>query len=126
WILGKWSECTVSCGGGHQTRTVFCAEGSNDTSDTDLEKRKVDDQYCWQTHRPEASRRCGRKSCPKWERGDWTSCSVTCGKGFRTRQVECRQEGERIVDYACRSIDRPDSEQPCYTGVSCKTKIYNC
>lgn len=41
-------------------------------------------------------------------------------------QVQCQQEGERIIDYACRSIDRPDDEQPCYTGVSCQTKFYNC
>ncbi|KAM3720843.1 Protein madd-4 [Dirofilaria immitis] len=125
WITGKWSECTASCNGGHQTRTVYCVESSNDTNSVVMENRKVDDQYCWQTHRPATSRKCNRKSCPKWEKGDWTSCSVTCGKGYRTRQVECRQEGERIDDYLCKSIDRPDDEQPCYTGVKCQTKFYN-
>ncbi|EFO19279.1 thrombospondin type 1 domain-containing protein [Loa loa] len=125
-MIGKWSECTVTCNGGYQTRNVYCVESSNDTNGNIVENRKVDEQYCWQTQRPVTSRKCNRKSCPKWERGDWTSCSVTCGKGYRTRQVECRQEGERIDDYACRGTDRPDDKQPCYTGVTCQTKFYNC
>ncbi|VDN00784.1 unnamed protein product, partial [Onchocerca ochengi] len=52
WLTGKWSECTVSCNGGHQTRTVDCVESLNDTNGEFVENRKVDDQYCWQTHRP--------------------------------------------------------------------------
>ncbi|KAA0183802.1 A disintegrin and metalloproteinase with thrombospondin motifs 15 [Fasciolopsis buskii] len=28
--------------------------------------------------------------CPYWHRGDWSPCSVSCGIGVRTREVECR------------------------------------
>ncbi|VDM08890.1 unnamed protein product [Wuchereria bancrofti] len=125
-MTGKWSECTASCDGGYQTRKVYCVESSNDTSGIVVENRKVDDHYCWQTHRPAISRKCNPKSCPKWEKGDWTSCSVTCGKGYRTRQIECQQEGERIDDYACKDTDRPDDNQPCYTGITCPTEFYDC
>ncbi|VDN41193.1 unnamed protein product [Gongylonema pulchrum] len=51
-MVGKWSECTVSCDGGHQSRTVYCVESSNDTNGILLENRKVNEQYCWQTQRP--------------------------------------------------------------------------
>ncbi|VDM96652.1 unnamed protein product [Onchocerca ochengi] len=40
--------------------------------------------------------------------------------------VECRQEGERIDDFACKSIDRPDDEQPCYTGITCRNELDDC
>ncbi|VDK60482.1 unnamed protein product, partial [Gongylonema pulchrum] len=39
--------------------------------------------------------------------------------GMSPVTVECRQEGERLDDYACKSSDRPDDEQPCYRGVDC-------
>ncbi|VDN03089.1 unnamed protein product [Thelazia callipaeda] len=126
WIAGKWSECTVTCNGGHQSRVVYCVENFNDVNGVLIENRKVDDQYCWQTKRPITSRKCNRKSCPKWEKGDWTSCSVTCGKGFRSRQVECRQEGDRLEDYACNNTNRPDDEQLCYTGTTCPNEFQSC
>lgn len=74
WLPGDWSECSASCGGGHQTRDVFCVEShpsrhwnatpeaessltslyntSTATVWDDLENWKVADQYCWQLQKP--------------------------------------------------------------------------
>ncbi|VDM44863.1 unnamed protein product [Toxocara canis] len=125
WVAGDWSECTVTCGGGHQTRSVYCIERHNDSSGV-VENTKVADQYCWQSKRPLTERKCGKKQCPQWVKGDWSACSVTCGKGYRTRMVECQQEGERMDQHACKSVERPDEQQPCYTGISCAKEFIPC
>lgn len=37
WIVGPWTNCTVNCGGGTQTRTVYCQRQDGQV---------VDDIYC--------------------------------------------------------------------------------
>ncbi|VDK49917.1 unnamed protein product [Anisakis simplex] len=118
WMTGEWSECTVTCGGGHQKRSAYCIERHNDSSGL-IENTKVADQYCWQSKRPVTVRKCGRRECPKWVTGDWTACSVTCGKGIRSRLIECQQEGERIDRTVCNTLEIPEQQQPCYAGVKC-------
>lgn len=56
WITGEWSDCSISCGTGIQTRDVHCVEthenkASANGSDA-VENRKVADKYCWQIQRP--------------------------------------------------------------------------
>ncbi|VDN50351.1 unnamed protein product, partial [Dracunculus medinensis] len=118
WVTGKWSECSVTCGGGFQSRAIYCVESHNDQKGFN-ENLNVAEKYCWQKQRPTAERKCGTSQCPQWEKGDWSQCSVTCGKGFRVRLVECRQENERVDDMICSKTDRPDDHQPCFTGIKC-------
>uniref|UniRef100_A0A914C851 Uncharacterized protein n=1 Tax=Acrobeloides nanus TaxID=290746 RepID=A0A914C851_9BILA len=126
WMTSPWKDCSVSCGGGYQTRDVFCVETYQDTSNeihdgqNSIENRKVADQYCWETKRPTTERQCAIDECPGWEKGEWSQCSVTCDKGIRKRMVECRQNGGRVEPTLCLVDEKPTEKQSCYTDVSCK------
>jgi hypothetical protein len=64
WLTSPWSDCSVSCGHGEQSRQVFCVESyaGPDAAPSDhqqhpgaaVEKKngQVADQYCWQLKRP--------------------------------------------------------------------------
>ncbi|OXB66719.1 hypothetical protein ASZ78_013110 [Callipepla squamata] len=55
WIVGNWSECTVSCGGGIQQRTVKCRNiESNETED---------DSMCVDKPKPTEHQRCNQQEC---------------------------------------------------------------
>nr|XP_039269684.1 SCO-spondin-like isoform X2 [Styela clava] len=100
---GDWSECSVTCGTGKETRRRQCKVGG-----------------CVEI----AERSC-RKSClaepdPKpitgkflpWE--EWTPCSATCGIGKQTRQRRCRLGGcVEKAEKSCRErvCAGPDDKQ---------------
>ncbi|XP_032777784.2 semaphorin-5A isoform X1 [Daphnia magna] len=77
-----WTECSRQCGGGRQQRTRSCdGPGYLRSSDCDgptLMERVCNLQPCK-----------GVWSC--WT--DWSSCSVTCGQGTRSRSRTCSVEG---------------------------------
>lgn len=74
WQTGAWSSCSVSCGGGTQTRSVWCEQ----TGGT-----KVDDALC-PSPAPAKSRQCNTQPCctpscaPHDACGD-DGCGVSCG-----------------------------------------------
>lgn len=71
---GSWSECTAQCGGGQQFRMPIC-----DKADC-IGKSKM-------------ARACNTQPCQSewgcWS--DWSSCSVSCGVGLRTKKRKCLQ-----------------------------------
>ncbi|KAM4015027.1 A disintegrin and metalloproteinase with thrombospondin motifs 15 [Anomaloglossus baeobatrachus] len=81
WTAGSWGSCSVSCGDGQQTRLVQCRDP--------WEQLASD---CPSSLRPPEIRTCG-DPCPVWETGEWTSCSKTCGRGFKRRQLRCSAGG---------------------------------
>ena len=115
----EWSSCSVSCGGGIQTRVVFCVESQSDSSSANKENRKVDDHYCWQSKRPETEQTCENQECPRWMTGEWNPCSVSCGVGFQKRKVECRENDRTVDEFLCKVIDRPSDTQKCYNNLNC-------
>ena len=56
WSLGAWGDCSASCGGGSQTRSVTCARNDGVT---------VDDAVCLKLvgAKPATSQPCNTQSC---------------------------------------------------------------
>ena len=53
WYIGNWSDCSAECGGGIQTRTVYCKRNDN---------VQVDDNFCSGT-KPATQQSCNTQSC---------------------------------------------------------------
>jgi hypothetical protein len=79
---GQWSACSVSCGGGTQSRTSFARilpqHGGQACPDPRTETQA-----------------CNSQPCPvncEMEWGPWTACSATCGGGTRTQSTRIKVE----------------------------------
>ncbi|XP_052105775.1 SCO-spondin-like [Mytilus californianus] len=89
-----WSECSESCGEGIQKRLRYC-------SDFDMQHqlcdRNKDEQIC--QHNP----------CPvegKWaEWNNWEKCSISCGKGVKTRRRECNNPSPSFGGQNCIGVN---------------------
>uniref|UniRef100_A0A4W5Q7T2 ADAM metallopeptidase with thrombospondin type 1 motif, 15b n=1 Tax=Hucho hucho TaxID=62062 RepID=A0A4W5Q7T2_9TELE len=107
WSTRAWEECTVTCGNGLQSRRVQC---------TDPEGKTATD--CDGLQRPAATRVCG-DPCPMWDIGQWSSCSKTCGRGFKRRLLRCTtQTGMHLPREHCAGMKKPQeldfcTVQPC-------------
>ncbi|XP_022084312.1 ADAMTS-like protein 2 [Acanthaster planci] len=105
WAVGRWSQCTVSCGTGAVYRTVHCwlmiAPGL-DTS--------ISNAYCNQSNVPDSVGTCTQSPCgPQWQISDWSECSVACGEGTQTREVHCSAE-----DGSCNPTLKPSTTKRCF------------
>lgn len=82
WRVSEWSDCSKPCNRGKQNRTVEC-KGF-------LGGRLVNSSLCT-AEKPETEQMCNIDPCPaKWIVGNWSQCSRTCGSGYQSRSVECR------------------------------------
>lgn len=77
WYSGNWGTCSVYCGSGTHSRSVYCRR--NDGS-------SVNDSYCSST-KPISSSGCS-VNC-QWTYGSYGSCSASCGNGTQTRSATC-------------------------------------
>ena len=92
WIVGSWSACSKTCGGGIQTRTVSCPSGKT----------------CLGV-KPATSQQCNTQVCSaSWSVSPWGSCSKTCGGGIKKRTVTCP------VGFSCVEA-KPEEVQSCNT-----------
>ncbi|XP_035283418.1 thrombospondin type-1 domain-containing protein 4 [Anguilla anguilla] len=113
WDVGEWSECSKSCGPGAQHRQVLCrrplGNGSVGTASA---------WHCRHLEQPETAASCQLKICSEWQiRSDWTSCSVPCGLGRRTRDVKCVDNlGDVVADEECNMRLRPEDARNCDMG----------
>ncbi|XP_053558618.1 ADAMTS-like protein 1 [Bombina bombina] len=113
WEYEGFSECSESCGGGVQEAVVICLNKQTRTT--------VGESMCVVSSRPPPLlKTCNMEACPpRWEIGNWSSCSLTCGVGLQTRDVFCshllsRETNETVVlaDSFCRQ-PKPTLVQAC-------------
>uniref|UniRef100_A0A674GFP4 Papilin n=1 Tax=Taeniopygia guttata TaxID=59729 RepID=A0A674GFP4_TAEGU len=110
WKTGEWGSCSATCGGGTQTRSVYCV-----AFDGQSPQGVVDDAECMAfAQQPRRSQPCNVRQCASWSTGPWSQCSASCGEGVQTRTVTCRtQQGSQAQDFACLMEPKPSATQPC-------------
>ncbi|XP_022094920.1 papilin-like [Acanthaster planci] len=114
WLAGEWSPCSTSCGLGQQVRLVYCeqvmhGDRAEIIHDSFCENGLLEDKPSYQQH-------CFSAPCPEWTAGNWSQCSVTCGRGVQTRAVSCSSGEEVLADSQCLADIRPNSQQVCHMG----------
>ncbi|KAH0623266.1 hypothetical protein JD844_031376 [Phrynosoma platyrhinos] len=85
WATTSWEDCSVTCGNGLQKRMVMCRDTFGQLASA-----------CDATQRPIDIRICG-DPCPTWEVSPWSSCSKTCGRGFKRRMLKCTGRGGTLL-----------------------------
>ncbi|XP_048460414.1 A disintegrin and metalloproteinase with thrombospondin motifs 12-like [Rhincodon typus] len=93
WWAGEWQKCSTTCGdSGIKKRTVLCVR----TVGTD--EQALPSSECNQRLKPRTQMTCKRDiPCPSnWTVSNWSECSVTCGGGFRTRNVTCTWDNKEL------------------------------
>ena len=95
WYVGEWSDCSKSCDGGIQSRTVLC--------------RNSHVGECLAIDRPDRTRQCGELPCPKWSVSEWSKCSKSCNGGTQARTVRCNNS--HVGD--CLVADKPNGIKQC-------------
>ncbi|XP_074539403.1 thrombospondin type-1 domain-containing protein 4 isoform X1 [Halichoeres trimaculatus] len=119
WEASSWSECSVSCGPGVQQRQLQCRQSFGERS------TMVHPQRCANLTPPESTQACQLALCSHWEvSSDWSTCSVDCGVGRRTRSVSCvSDQGAIVNDKECNTRARPQGSEECNMG-PCVTNWY--
>ncbi|XP_044011690.1 papilin isoform X3 [Aphidius gifuensis] len=122
WTHDEFSECSVTCGGGYQSRHVNCVRRRDNET--------VDENLCDPQSAPDNTQACNTEACPpEWFEGEWSSCSKQCGEdGEQTRTIKCEQivaggMPTIIDDSICIDKFGPKNKttQECNRNVQCPT-----
>nr|XP_033807275.1 papilin isoform X2 [Geotrypetes seraphini] len=120
WKMSDWGPCSVTCGGGTQSRSVYClsyeGRGSEGAVASDAECTAF-------TEKPPSQQACDLRQCAGWSVGPWSECSASCGEGIQTRTVSCKMNsGSQLQEFACLQEVKPLITQRC-TGENCRKRI---
>ncbi|XP_041349612.1 A disintegrin and metalloproteinase with thrombospondin motifs 9-like [Gigantopelta aegis] len=111
WVHGDWTECSALCQEqGQQSRHVLCQLPNS---------QMLEESNCDITRRPADTRLCigsCNTSTNHWHEKPWSSCSVTCGRGHRRREVLCVDpDGHEQPSTSCPR-KKPRNSKRCYRG----------
>ncbi|XP_073495651.1 ADAMTS-like protein 4 isoform X2 [Phyllobates terribilis] len=121
WDFGNWSVCSRTCGSGIQHRQVLCRQMyANRTT-------MVHPQRCSNLAKPNVTQTCQLRICSHWEiQSNWSTCSVMCGLGQRTRHVRCiSNQGDVIGEGECSNRLRPRNNEVCDMGPCVRSWFHN-
>ncbi|XP_012865822.1 PREDICTED: A disintegrin and metalloproteinase with thrombospondin motifs 9 [Dipodomys ordii] len=111
WIYGSWGECTKLCGGGMRTRLVVCQRSNGE---------RFPDLSCDILEKPPDHEQCNTHACRQdaaWSTGPWSSCSVSCGRGHKQRNVYClAKDGSHLESDYCKHLAKPHGHRKCRGG----------
>ncbi|PNJ31381.1 ADAMTS9 isoform 8, partial [Pongo abelii] len=111
WAYGSWGECTKLCGGGIRTRLVVCQRSNGE---------RFPDLSCEILDKPPDREQCNTNACPHdaaWSTGPWSSCSVSCGRGHKQRNVYCMaKDGSHLESDYCKHLAKPHGHRKCRGG----------
>eukprot|EP00747_Dinoflagellata_sp_TGD_P016865 gnl/TRDRNA2_/TRDRNA2_125425_c0_seq1.p1 gnl/TRDRNA2_/TRDRNA2_125425_c0~~gnl/TRDRNA2_/TRDRNA2_125425_c0_seq1.p1 ORF type:complete len:1147 (-),score=109.45 gnl/TRDRNA2_/TRDRNA2_125425_c0_seq1:73-3351(-) len=107
WEYGSWSRCDNQCGMGVQTRHRKCEDG-----------RAMDCQgTAADQHLSPTTRTCHSVDACDWQTGNWSGCNATCGMGWMSREVKCKNG--RLADCEMHG-SKPNEYKICHRTSGCK------
>ncbi|XP_014639866.1 PREDICTED: papilin [Ceratotherium simum simum] len=110
WKTGPWAPCSASCGGGSQSRSVYCVSSNG----AGIQEAAKEAECAGLPGKPPTTQACNLQRCAAWSMEPWGECSVSCGAGVRRRSVTCRgDEGSLLHATVCSLEDRPPLTEPC-------------
>uniref|UniRef100_UPI00398E87E1 thrombospondin type-1 domain-containing protein 4-like isoform X3 n=1 Tax=Pristiophorus japonicus TaxID=55135 RepID=UPI00398E87E1 len=110
WDIGEWSECSKTCGLGMQHRQILCRQVYANHTTT------VQPYRCQFLEKPGTTSTCQMKICSEWQiRTEWSSCSVECGEGMRSRSVICLNNHISSLPLEGCGNERPSDTMRCGT-----------
>ena len=104
WTYGPLKPVPEGCGFVQQTRTVACLSSDG---------RVVKSDFCVAEARPDSSFPVADyRTCEyKWDVGDWSEWSNSCGEATRARVVACKRSDNTVVEDAQCGGERPLSTE---------------
>uniref|UniRef100_A0AAQ6IJZ3 ADAMTS like 1 n=1 Tax=Anabas testudineus TaxID=64144 RepID=A0AAQ6IJZ3_ANATE len=117
WESSPWTACSMSCGGGIQSRSVSCVEEDMQGTITPTEEWK-----CLYSPRTAILQPCNTFDCPTWLAQEWSPCTVTCGQGLRYRVVLCIDH-RGLHAGGCNPTTKPHIKEECLVTVPCYKSI---
>ncbi|XP_060697223.1 ADAMTS-like protein 2 [Hemiscyllium ocellatum] len=107
WETSSWSECSRTCGEGHQFRIVRCWKILSAGFDSSVYNEMCESA---DLSKPSEHKTCKNPSCgPQWEMSEWSECTAKCAERVTvTREVRCSKE-----EWLCDEKTKPPSQKDC-------------